>query len=69
MSDNEYVSRKVMPPKFSGAHHKAFQVWWTRFMAFALVYQFMQAIAEQPKADLPSSNAASIDTSTDAGKH
>jgi hypothetical protein len=49
----KYVSRKVTSPIFSGAH-KDFQVRWTRFLAFASVYQFMQAIADQPEADPPS---------------
>jgi hypothetical protein len=63
MSDNEYVSRKVTLPKFGGAH-KDFQTWWTRFLAFAAVYQFMQALTGTPETDLPSSDAAVIDTST-----
>jgi hypothetical protein len=67
MSDDEYVSRKVTLPKFSGAH-KDFQVWWTRFLAFASVYQFVQALGDAAETDLPASNAASIDTSTDQGK-
>ena len=67
MSDDEYVSKRVTLPKFTGVH-KDFQVWWTRFMAFASVYQFMQAIGESPEADLPISNAASIDKTTDEGK-
>jgi hypothetical protein len=37
-------------------------------MAFASVCQFMQALGDQPEADLPSSNAASINTTTDEGK-
>jgi hypothetical protein len=45
MSHDEYVSRRVTLPKFSGAHTD-FQVWWTRFLAFTSVYQFMQAIRD-----------------------
>jgi hypothetical protein len=53
MSDDKYVSRKVVLPKFSGAH-KDFQVWWTRFLAFASVCRFsMQAVGNQAEVDPP----------------
>jgi hypothetical protein len=68
MSDDEYVSKRVTLPNFSGAH-KDFQVWWTpRFLASASVYQFMQALGDAAEAGLPSSNALTLDASTDAGK-
>jgi hypothetical protein len=67
MSDDEYVSRKATLPKFGGAH-KDFQTWWTRFITFAAVYQFTQALTGTTEADLPSSDAALIDTTTNQGK-
>jgi hypothetical protein len=67
MNDDEHVSRKATLPKFGGAH-KDFQTWWTRFLAFAAVYQFTQVLTGTPETDLPSSDAAVIDTSTDPGK-
>jgi hypothetical protein len=63
MSDDEHVSRKATLLKFGGAY-KDFQTWWTRFLAFADVYQFTQAPTGTPETELPSSDAAVIDTST-----
>jgi hypothetical protein len=36
-------SRMVRLPEFDGAHN-AFQVWWTRFMAFAAVMRITQVL-------------------------
>ena len=63
--DDDYVSTKASLPKFNGAH-KDFQVYWTRFMAFAAVYRFTQALGDTAEADLPTSDSEVLDPN-DAG--
>jgi hypothetical protein len=40
-------SRLVKLPTFDGAHEK-FQHWWTRFLVFATVYKFVEALKRNP---------------------
>ena len=54
-------------PVYDGTY-KHFQVWWTRFTAYATVYKFAQALKVGGEADLPTTEATVIDTSTVDGK-
>jgi hypothetical protein len=64
--DNASEARSVrLTPRFDGTP-KAFQVWWIRFMAFATVGKFIKALKND--TDMPTTEAASIDLSTDRGK-
>jgi hypothetical protein len=53
--------KSVKLPTFDGAH-KSFQLWWTRFTAFATVYKFNEAVRKDgPDPDLPSSESEVLD--------
>jgi hypothetical protein len=65
--ENAAESRTVRLPVFGGAHAD-FQVWWTRFMAFAAVYKFTQALKVGGETNLPAKEDDAIDISTDVGK-
>jgi hypothetical protein len=65
--ENAAESRTVRLPVFGGAHAD-FQVWWTRFMAFAAVHKFTQALKVGGETNLPAKEDDAIDVSTDVGK-
>lgn len=48
-------------PLFDG-EHKNFQIWWTRFKAFAGVKRFAPAITTTAEVDLPATEAAANQT-------
>ena len=61
-------SAKSIPlPTFDG-EAKNFQLWWTRFKAYAAVKRFSQAIQRAADPNLPATEGAAIDTTTAAGK-
>ncbi|KAL7577788.1 hypothetical protein ACA910_010544 [Epithemia clementina (nom. ined.)] len=60
MADDNVAVKLVKMPVFDGTH-ATFQVWWLRFMAYATVHQFAEAL--DPKAaetDLPATEATAI---------
>ena len=59
--------KSVRLPTFDG-DHKKFQIWWTRFKAYATVNKFSEAIGITAEDDLPASEQAVIDESTPEGK-
>jgi hypothetical protein len=64
---DEKHDRSVRIPTFDGSEDQ-FQIWWIRFKAYARVMQFSEAIETGGEADLPISDAASIDMKTEEGK-
>ena len=55
-------------PTFDGSH-KNFQLWWTRFVGYATVYQFVKAInKDAPDPSMPASDAVILDETVDADK-
>jgi hypothetical protein len=65
--ENAAESRTVRLPVFGGAHAD-FQVWWTRFMPFAAVCKFTQALKVGGETNLPAKEDDAMDISTDVGK-
>ena len=64
----ESVSDKsVRLPVFEGAH-KDFQLWWTRFMAYATVHKFAAAVKTGGEATLPTKESTKIDETKEEGK-
>ena len=59
--------RGLKLPIFDG-EAKKFQMWWTRFNAYASVYKFRQAIQENGDEDLPESFKEVFDEETPEGK-
>jgi hypothetical protein len=65
---NSSSEKSVRLPTFDGAH-KTFQLWWTRFVAFATVYKFVEAInKDAPDPSMPASDAEILDENDDADK-
>ena len=58
---------KVILPKFDGAP-KSFMIWYTRFMAYASVMKFAEAVRKTKDPNLPAKEGDAIDESTDDGK-
>ncbi len=56
--------KSVRLPMFEGAH-KDFQLWWTRFLAYATVHKFAAALKEGGEAKLPKKESEAIDETTD----
>ena len=54
-------------PLFDGKPEK-FQVWWTRFKAYASVFSFSQAIKPGGEEHLPESEFEELDETTETGK-
>jgi hypothetical protein len=54
-------------PTFTGMEED-FQVWWTRFLAFACMCMFSQALQEGEEAEMPATDSEEIDITTAAGK-
>ena len=54
-------------PKFSG-ERDAFQLWWTKFRAFATVKKFVLALASGGESDMPATESEALDTTTADGK-
>ena len=68
MSTSEYSGEKgVRLPSFDG-DSKKFQLWWTRFSAYAAVYQFSQALSKEGDVDMPTSDDEAFDVTTPTGK-
>jgi hypothetical protein len=61
------VNSRVRLPEFDGAH-KNFQVWWTRFMAFAAVMKITQALKIGGEVNMPMTEDTIIVETTDVGK-
>ena len=59
--------KSVRLPTFDGAN-KNYQLWWTRFQAYATVYKFGEALVVGGEADMPASESTVIDETTPAGK-
>ena len=65
---NSSSDKSVRLPMFDGAH-KNFQLWWTRFVAYATVYKFVEAInKDAPDPSMPASDAELLDETVDADK-
>ena len=61
-------SAKSIPlPTFDG-EAKNFQLWWTRFKAYAAVKRFSQAIQRAADPNLPETEGSAIDTTTSEGR-
>ena len=54
-------------PKFSG-ERDAFQLWWTKFRAFATVKKFVLALASGGESDMPATESEALDTMMADGK-
>jgi hypothetical protein len=67
MMESSREAKSVRLPVFDGAY-KNFQVWWTRFMAYAAVYKFAQALTIGGEAAMPATEATSINPTTATGK-
>ena len=63
MSD---ANKSVTLPTFNGKD-EAFQVWWTKFRAFATAKGFVAALTGAEKGDLPMTEAQALDK-TDAAE-
>ena len=61
------TEKSVRLPTFDGTE-KSFQIWWTRFEAYASVYGFASAIKIGGDPHLPATEATVIDDSTADGK-
>lgn len=61
------TAKSIPLPTFDG-EAKNFQLWWTRFKAYAAVKRFSQAIQRVPDSNLPNTEGAAIDTTTAAGR-
>jgi len=59
--------KSIRLPTFSG-EHKDFQIWWMRFRAYANVHGFAVSIQRKADINLPESEDAEIDETTDVGK-
>jgi hypothetical protein len=59
--------KSVRLPLFSGVR-KDFHTWWIRFVAFANMSNFLEALKKGGEASIPSSDSVVIDITTDAGK-
>ena len=56
------ADKSVRLPLFDGAH-KDFQMWWTRFQAYATVYKFAAALKVGGEGNIPATEDESIDES------
>ena len=63
----ESSTKSVQLPPFDGREEK-FQIWWTKFIAYACVYAFAKSLKTQPEADLPASMEEEFDGTTTEGK-
>ena len=61
------TEKSVRLPTFDG-DRKKFQLWWTRFGAYATVYKFDQALRIDEDEDMPDAQDTEIDTTTSQGK-
>jgi len=64
---DESGDKSVKLPTFSGKQED-FQIWWTCFMAYAVVYKFKEALKQGGEDDLPTGKDDTIDETMDAGK-
>ena len=64
---DESGDKSVKLPTFSGKLED-FQIWWTCFMAYAVVYKFKEALKQGGEDDLPTGKDDTIDETMDAGK-
>ena len=67
MGSDSASEKGVKLPSFDG-DSKKFQLWWTRFCAYATVYKFRQALAENGDSDLPANESEELDETTPVGK-
>ena len=67
MSTDSASEKGVKLPTFDG-DSKKFQLWWTRFCAYATVYKFRQALTETGDVDLPETENEILDEATPEGK-
>ena len=61
------AARLLKLPVFDGKHAK-FQIWWTRFKAYAVVFGYAGAVKIGGEADMPPTEATFLDLSSDDGK-
>jgi hypothetical protein len=57
----------VRLPSFDGTSDK-FQIWWTRFMAYAGVHGFIQALKIGGESDMPDKEETVLDATDDVDK-
>jgi len=58
---NGSSEKLVRLPTFDGSHNN-FQLWWTRFVMYAMVYKFVEVISKDaPEADMPLSEMEALD--------
>ena len=63
----ESESKLLRLPLFDGKYSK-FQIWWTRFKAYAAVYGYAAALKIGGKDDLPSTDDEELDETIPAEK-
>jgi hypothetical protein len=62
---NGSSEKSVRLPMFDGSH-KNFQLWWTRFVAYTTVYNFVEVVRKDAsEADMPSSEMEVLDETDD----
>jgi hypothetical protein len=61
------TEKSVRLPTFDGTS-KSYQFWWTRFQAYATVYEFGEALVVGGEADLPGAESTVLDETTADGK-
>jgi hypothetical protein len=61
------IVKAVKLPTFDGKR-ESYQLWLTRFKAYAAVHLFIAALGNSKETDLPADEATVVDTSTAAGK-
>ena len=54
-------------PVFDGEDDK-FQMWWLRFICYARVFGFEEALVEGGESDMPLTEKESLDSDTETGK-
>ena len=64
--DEQGSTRSARVPIFKGTKDE-FQVWWTRFMAYACVMKFILAIGRAVESTLPSKHSEVLDLKDDKG--
>ena len=66
-TNGDKTATAVKVPSFSGKKAD-YPIWWMRFRSHARVYNFIQALSDTPDPDLPGTEDAVIDDTTDSGK-
>ena len=61
------TERKLSLPEFDGASDK-YQLWKTKFIAYAGVYGFQSALKDGGETEMPATDATALDLTTETGK-